>query len=197
MLQRYVRKPRPRVELCEICAAPLAEPHQHLLELDERRVSCSCDPCAILFSSNSRQRFKRIPRDVTRLHDFAMDDHEWESLLIPINLAYFVHNSAAGRVIAQYPSPGGAMESSLDLEYWNAIFERNPVLRKFEPDVEALLVNRIGDEPSYYRAPIDYCLRLVGIIRTQWRGLSGGVEVWKEIGMFFEHLDQLSGGELA
>ena len=195
-LQRYVRKPRARAEGCELCATPLTDLHQHLLELDKHRVACACDACAILFPGSTRQRFKRIPRDITRLYDFGMDDHEWESLLIPINLAYFVHSSAAGRVIAQYPSPGGAMESSLDLEYWNAIVERNPVLKKFEPDVEALLVNRIV-EPRYYRAPIDQCFRLVGILRKHWRGLSGGVEVWKEIDSFFRQLDQLSGGALA
>jgi hypothetical protein len=116
-----------------------------------------------------------------------MDDHEWESLLIPINLAFFVHNTAAQRVMAQYPSPGGAMESSLDLEYWNAIVDRNPVLRHFEPDVEALLVNRLST-PLYFRAPIDQCYRLVGIIRTHWRGLSGGTEVWNEIDRFFKDL---------
>ena len=196
-LQRYVRKPRERVEVCELCAKPLASLHQHLLELEQRRVACACDACAILFAGNSRQRFTRIPRDVVRLNDFAMDGHEWDSLLIPINLAYFVQSSAAGRVVAQYPSPGGAMESSLDLEYWNAIVERNPVLKKFEPDVEALLVNRIGEAPRYYRAPIDHCFRLVGIIRTHWRGLSGGTEVWKEIDDFFRQLDRLSGGALA
>jgi Family of unknown function (DUF5947) len=197
VLQRYVRKPAERPELCELCAKPLTSVHQHLLELDQRRVACACDACAILFPGNSRQRFKRIPRDIVRLHDFALDDHEWDSLLIPINLAYFVNNSAAGRVVAQYPSAGGAMESSLDLEYWNAIVERNPVLRKLEPDVEALLVNRIGDGPRYYRAPIDHCFRLVGLIRTRWRGLSGGAEVWRHIDDFFRELDQLSGGALA
>jgi len=192
-----VRKPRARVEVCELCATALPSDHQHLLELEKHQVTCACEACAILFSGNARQRYQRIPRDVTRLYDFVMDDQEWESLLIPINLAYFVYSSAARRVIAQYPSPGGAMESSLDLEYWNAIVERNPVLKQFEPDVEALLVSRGGDAPRYYRAPIDQCYRLVGILRTQWHGLGGGVEVWKQIDSFFGQLDQLSGGALA
>jgi hypothetical protein len=126
-----------------------------------------------------------------------MDPEEWESLLIPINLAYFVHNSSVGRVLAQYPSPGGAMESSLDLEYWNAIVERNSILKKFESDVEALLVNRISEAPRYYRAPIDQCFRLVGIIRTRWHGLSGGSEVWEAIDQFFAQLDRRSGGQFA
>jgi hypothetical protein len=196
-LQQFVRKPREIVEKCELCATPLVAEHQHLLELDKRRVTCACDPCAILFNGNMRQRFIRIPRDVYLLDTFQMDDQEWESLLIPINLAYFVHNSSAGRVVAQYPSPGGAMESSLDLEYWNSIVERNPILKKFEPDVEALLVNRISTQPRYYRAPIDHCFRLVGIIRTRWHGLSGGSEVWEAIDDFFAGLDRRAGGQLA
>lgn len=196
-LQRFVRKSRERAQVCELCAAPLAPLHQHLLELEKRRVTCACDPCAILFGGNTRQRYRRIPRDIRRLHDFVMDDQEWDSLLIPINLAFFVHSSAAGRVVAQYPSPGGAMESSLDLEYWDAIVERNPVLKKLEPDVEALLVNRISNPPQYYRVPIDQCFRLVGIIRTHWRGLSGGSPVWTEIDRFFQQLNEASGGPRA
>jgi hypothetical protein len=112
-------------------------------------------------------------------------------------LAFFVHNSEAGQTVAQYPSPGGAMESSLDLEYWDAIVKCNPVLKKLEPDVEALLVNRISNPPQYYRAPIDQCFRLVGLIRKHWRGLSGGAEVWSEIDTFFQLMNEASGGNRA
>jgi len=189
-LRQFVRASREQSEVCELCAVAISPGHQHLLELEKRRVTCSCDACSILFGGNAKQRYRRIPRDVCRLQEFTMDDQEWDSLLIPINLAFFVYSSTAARVVAQYPSPGGAMESALDLEYWNAIVERNPVLKKFEPDVEALLVNRLSTgAPQYYRAPIDQCFRLVGIIRTQWRGLSGGQDVWKEIDRYFRQLD--------
>lgn len=196
-LQQFVRKPREPVEVCELCATPLAPMHQHLLEIPKHRILCACDPCAILFVDNSRQPYRRIPRDVRRLNDFQMDDQEWDSLLIPIKLAFFVNSSTAGRVVAQYPSPGGAMESSLDLEYWAAIVNRNPVLSQFADDVEALLVHRISNAPQYYRAPIDHCYRLVGIIRSHWRGLSGGSEVWKQIDEFFEQLSRAAGGRRA
>ncbi len=196
-LQRFVRKPQERVKHCELCAAPLTPLHQHLLELEKRRVDCACDACAVLFGGNSAQRYRRIPRDVRALRDFAMDDQEWESLLTPINMAFFFYSSLVGRVVANYPSPGGAMESSLDLEYWASIVERNPVLNKLEPDVEALLVNRIANPAQYYRAPIDQCFRLVGIIRTHWRGLSGGSDVWKQIDGFFQQLGEASGGQRA
>ncbi|HYG97760.1 MAG TPA: DUF5947 family protein [Terriglobales bacterium] len=192
-LRQFVREQRGPAERCELCAAPLSAGHQHLLELERRRVACACEPCAILFSGSAKQRYRRIPRDVTLLRDFALDDQEWDSLLIPINLAYFVHDSKTGHVVAQYPSPGGAMESSLDLEYWGNIVHRNPVLKKLKPDVEALLVNRIGSTPQYYRAPIDQCFRLVGIIRMHWRGLSGGSDVWLEIDRFFDELKRAAG----
>jgi len=192
-LQQFVRKPRERAEVCELCATAVSPHHQHLLEVDKRRIACACEACAILFGGHAEQRFKRIPRDVRILRDFIIDDMEWESLLIPINLAYFVHSTSAKRVIAQYPSPGGAMESTLDLEYWEQIVARNPVLKSFEPDVEALLVNRVASNRQYYRAPIDQCFRLVGLIRTHWRGLSGGEEVWKQIDRFFDELRLLAG----
>jgi Family of unknown function (DUF5947) len=195
-LLQFARKPRVEMEVCELCAAPLASIHDHLLEVEKRNVVCACNPCAILFGGSTRQRYERIPRDVRRLHDFSMDDHEWESLLIPINLAFFTYSSPRGRVVANYPSPGGVMESSLDIEYWSVIVERNPVLKRFAPDVEALLVNRIG-APQYYRAPIDHCFRLVGTLRLHWRGLSGGSEVWKQIDAFFRDLNELSGGNRA
>jgi len=195
-LQRFVRKPRQRAEACELCAATLAPRHAHLLELNERKIICACDPCAILFDGNSRQRYRRIPRDVVRLREFTMSDQEWDSLLIPINLAFFVRDSAGGRTVAQYPSPGGAMESSLDLEYWQTIIARNPVVARFEPDVEALLVNRMNERREYFRVPIDQCFRLVGLIRKHWHGLSGGAEVWTEIDRFFAELSVMAGEEL-
>jgi hypothetical protein len=196
-LQRFVRKPREQAHSCELCAGRIAGEHQHLLELEKHEIVCACDACAILFADNSRQRYKRIPRQVRRLRDFRMDDQEWESLLIPIKLAFFVESSRAGRVVARYPSPGGAMESSLDLEYWSQIAEHNPVFSTFAPDVEALLVNRVSDPREYYRAPIDHCYRLVGIIRSHWRGLSGGSEVWKQIDVFFAGLNRYAGGHRA
>ncbi len=187
-LQRFVRKTGERLERCELCSAVLLPDHQHLLDLEKHSIACACEPCAVLLGGSAKQHFRRIPRDCWQLQNFTMESGEWESLLIPINLAFFVQSSAAGKTIAQYPSPGGIMESSLDLDYWKCVVERNPVLASFEPDVEALLVNRLKDAPLYYRAPIDQCFRLCGMIRMRWRGLSGGSEVWTGIDRFFEEL---------
>ena len=62
-----------------------------------------------------------------------------------------------------------------------------------EPDVEALLVNRVGHPRRtgcaiYSMVPIDECYKLVGLIRTHWKGFGGGTEVWQEIEKFFADL---------
>ena len=46
-----------------------------------------------------------------------------------------------------------------------------------------------------YRVGIDECYRLVGLIRTHWRGLSGGTAVWDEIHRFFANLKERSGSQ--
>ena len=133
-----------------------------------------------------------MPRDIQFLPEFRLTDVQWDELHLPISLAFFFHSSTAGRVVAAYPSPAGATESLLTLEAWHELEGENPILREMEPDVEALLVNRVGAAREHYRVPIDECYRLVGLIRTNWRGLSGGAEVWAEIQRFFTRLNDKS-----
>jgi hypothetical protein len=131
-----------------------------------------------------------VPRRARFLSDFHLTDAQWEELRLPINLVFFYRSTRAGRVVAVYPSPAGGTESLLTLETWNQLEEENPVLRELEPDVEALLVNRVDRARDHYRVPIDACYRLVGLIRANWRGLSGGTEVWEEISQFFVDLNR-------
>jgi hypothetical protein len=131
-----------------------------------------------------------VPRSVRYLSDFQLTDAQWESLMIPINMAFFFHSTAAEKVLSLYPSPAGATESLLDFESWDEILQGNPVLRSMEPDTEALLVNRVRGAAEYYLLPIDECYKLVGLIRTYWHGLSGGTEVWEAIENFFAELKE-------
>jgi hypothetical protein len=192
-LRQFARKPQRQEEQCEMCSTELRAEHSHLIELTQRRLHCTCDACAMLFSGRAGTKYRRVPRDVRLLANFQMTDAEWDGLLIPINLAFFFQNSMDSRVSALYPSPAGATESLLPLEAWSSIVESNPVLKQLEPDVEALLANRVGQArgtapAEYYIVPIDACYKLVGLIRIHWRGLSGGTEVWQEIGNFFADL---------
>ncbi len=188
-LRRIVTtRPVKPVERCELCSAPLHEGHQHLLELSGRTVACACDGCALLFTRTNAGHYRRIPRRIVFLPDFRIEDGQWDSLMIPINLAYFYERASAGRFVALYPSPAGATESLLDLAAWSDIAANNPVLKGMEGDVEGLLVNRMNGANLHFLAPIDECFRLVGLIRTHWRGLSGGADAWREIDRFFAEL---------
>ena len=190
-LRRFGRRPE-RAEFCELCKMALPPEHSHLIELTQHRLVCSCEACSLLFHGRPGAKYKRVPRDARLLRNFEMSDGDWDGLLIPINLAFFFQSSLDTRVSAFYPSPAGATESLLPQEAWQRILQNNPSLSEMESDVEALLVNRVGHSRAmaaeYYIAPIDACYRLVGLIRMHWSGLSGGTEVWQEIGNFFAQL---------
>jgi hypothetical protein len=121
-----------------------------------------------------------------------MSEAQWDDLLIPIGLAFFLKSSTEGRVLAMYPGAAGSAESLLSLDTWTDIVEENPVLDHMESDVEALLVNRLNQPAEYYLTPIDKCYELVGLIRASWRGLAGGPEVWQKIRDYFAQLKEAS-----
>lgn len=201
-LRQFVRQRKP-IERCEMCGRELAAEHQHLIEPEKRKLVCACDACSVLFTTQAGTKLRRVPRRVRFLADFRMSDSQWNSLMIPIEMAFFFNSSPHGRVVAFYPSPAGATESLLALETWNDVVNDNPILAEMTPDVEALLVNRVGAArgvpAQYYIAPIDECYKLVGLIRMTWHGLSGGTEMWREIASYFAALKEKAGvaGEMA
>jgi hypothetical protein len=193
-LRQFIRPRKRDVERCELCSAEVAADHPHLIEPATRKLQCTCNACAILFSGMGT-RYKRVPRRVLALPKFSLTDGQWDSLMVPISMAFFFRSTPDARVVAFYPSPAGATESLLPLETWKDLEDANPILREMESDVEALLVNRIGhargfNAPEYYVLHIDECYKLVGLIRANWHGFSGGTEVWQQIGSFFEGLKQ-------
>jgi hypothetical protein len=178
------------LERCELCSEPLPPSHRHLLDLTSRELMCACRACTVLFDRREAggAHYRLVPERRLRIDDFALDDLGWADLRIPVDMAFFFHNSQAERVMAFYPSPMGPTESLLELDAWHELERDNPVLGTLEPDVEALLVNRARGAREHFVVPIDDCYRLVGLIRTHWRGLAGGREVWEEIEGFFDRL---------
>src|ERR1700757_1820716 len=87
-LRQFARK-RSTAERCELCSVELSPVHQHVLDPKNRQIVCSCDGCALLFCGQSGAHYLRIPRRIRILSDFQIADLQWESLMIPINLAYF------------------------------------------------------------------------------------------------------------
>lgn len=193
-LRHFLIKP-PEIERCDLCATALAEQHQHLIDPIERRLLCVCDPCAILFTSSGETKYRRVPRDVIALNDFALSDQAWNSLGIPIGLVFIYRSSVADQILAVYPSPAGPTETALDQESWEEMVVDNPVLSKLALDVEALLINRMNGAREYFWLPIDECYKLTGIVRKYWRGFSGGEEGWDQITRFFDRLKERSSPE--
>ena len=196
-LGRLARRPAPpqaQQEHCDLCSAPIPADHRHLLDLTKRELRCTCRPCSLLFDREAaaRDHYRLVPDRRLRLADFELDDALWDELHIPVDMAFFYDDTAAQRVVAFYPSPMGATESQLELRAWTQLEQRNPVLGDLQPDVEALLVNRARGARDHWLVPIDECYSLVGLIRTHWKGLTGGREVWDQLARFFEGLDRRS-----
>jgi hypothetical protein len=186
-IRRFLQRPE-TIERCALCGAALAAEHPHLVELASRRLRCACPACALLFGGTGELRYRRVPDRVRLIDDLVLDDATWDALQLPINLAFFVRSTPLGQVLALYPSPAGATESLVAAEAWSSLEAANPALREIEPDVEGLLVNRVGTAREAYRAGLDVCYRLVGLIRKHWRGLSGGPAVWGAVTGFFDEL---------
>jgi hypothetical protein len=182
------------LERCELCGEPIAPEHRHLLDLESRELMCSCRACSILFDRKAAggSHFRLVPDRRLRLDGFDLDDASWAELRIPVDMAFFFRLGREDRMVALYPSPAGPTESLLELDSWQDLELRNPVLRTLEPDVEALLVNRARGAREHYLVPIEDPFRLVALIRTSWRGLTGGKEVWQQIEGFFVELSSRS-----
>jgi hypothetical protein len=101
-----------------------------------------------------------------------------------------MRSGVSGEIIALYPSAVGATECQLELEAWDRLCARNPVLARLEPDAEALIVNRLADPPQHAIIPIDECYRLVGLIKSRWEGISGGRAIEDAVAEFFATLER-------
>jgi len=186
-LDRFARSSA-AVERCDLCGVGLAVAHEHLAEPATRRLLCCCSACALLFSAQEAGRYRRVSPRCEPLPELQVPDGLWGRLGVPVGLAFFVHRSAPGGVMAVYPSPAGPLESPVAAEDWAALVAANAVLRDLEPDVEALLVNRTGGARDHFRVSLDRCYELIGLIRTHWQGFTGGPALWDGVGRFFAAL---------
>lgn len=173
-----------------MCGVEVGPSHGHVADLENQRLLCACRPCHLLFTGTGAGggRFRALPEVVRWVKGIAISEVQWDDLQIPVDLVFVFRQGQAEHHSACYPGPGGATESLLDLSSWDAVLEANPVLRMVEPDVEAVLLRRSRAGVEGYLVPIDVCYALVGLVRRDWVGLSGGREVWTGIEAFFDDL---------
>jgi hypothetical protein len=191
-------RPVPRAgEACELCGEPLPDEHRHLVDLSSRTLMCACRGCFLLFEAEGAGggHFRSVPERYVAFENFELSPAQWDSLQIPVSVAFFFMNSSLQRVAAFYPGPAGATESELPLESWDEVVGPNPVLATMQPDVEAFLVRaRTGPQGAgptrrgaeCYIVPIDACYELVGHLRLLWRGFDGGTEANRKLDAFFD-----------
>jgi len=181
--------PRPRPgERCDMCDEPVADRHEHVVNVDSRSLMCTCRGCWMLFAPSGGGRYRAVPDRYALVDGFTMSGDAWDSFQIPVSVAFFFHNSSLGRVTAFYPSPAGATESLLELGAWDKLVAGNPVLATLIADVEALLVRVTEGEQVAFVVPIDACYELVGHMRRLWRGFDGGREAKDALDQFFADL---------
>jgi hypothetical protein len=193
---RLTVRPTPRPEAsecaaCELCGQPVPAEHAHLFAVHTRTLACSCRACAVLFDAGAGSRYRRVRTRAQSLA-LALSEARWEELAVPVGLAFFRRTSPHGGVIAAYPGPAGAVETEVDTAAWERLTRENPAVSDLEPDVEALLVNRLDRvAAAYWRLSIDHCYRLTALVRRRWRGVSGGDEVVPEVRRFFQSLEEV------
>lgn len=182
----------PAGERCEMCAESITGEHQHVVNVEGRRVMCVCRACYLLFTdSQAELHYRAVPDRYLWFPDFALDRAGWERLQIPVGLAFFFRNSALGRTVAFYPGPAGATESELDLTAWTDIRTADPRVDMAADDTEALIVrmpDNGAEPPACYLVPIDACYEFIGRMRLLWCGFDGGQEVRAFIENFFDGL---------
>ena len=191
-LSRFLqqRPSAPPGSVCDMCAEQVTEDHPHVVNLDGRRLMCTCRGCYLLFSAGGSGggKYRQVPNTYSHDPEFTLTPAQWDGLQIPVSMAFFFHNSALGEVVALYPSPAGATESTLPLDAWADIVKTNPRLAAALPDVEAVLVRKASAGFECFLVPIDVCYELVGRVRKLWKGFDGGQEMWSDLDKFFEEI---------
>ena len=177
-------------ERCEMCAEVLADRHGHLVDTENRSLACACRACYLLFTHEGAAggRYRAVPERIRHDPGRPLTDEDWNELQIPVAMAFFFFNSALGRVVAGYPSPGGTTECELDLAAWDRIAAAYPLFAEMAPDVEAIFVNRTDNGNEVFLIPIDECYSLVGELRMYWTGFDGGAEVRAALAAFLDGL---------
>jgi hypothetical protein len=181
----------PEPDRCQLCNIQLDGRHGHLVDTDKRSLACACRACYLLFThqgAGAGGRYRAVPERICHDPDRPLTDAEWGELDIPVAMAFFFLNSALGRVVAGYPSPGGPTECELDLEAWDRLAADHPLFAAMTPDVEAIFVNRTELGNEVFLIPIDMCYSLVGELRMLWQGFDGGAEVRAALATFLTGL---------
>ncbi len=161
-----------------------------MVDTRTRALECACRACYLLFTQPGagHGQHRAVPDRYRYTPAFAGGARLWDSVAIPVRTAFFLTNSISHRTTAFYPGPAGATESLLSIEAWAEVLRDSPVGAVPAEDTEALLVRKLTERFECFLIPVDVCYRLVGLVRTYWKGFDGGSQTWQAIEDFFAGL---------
>jgi hypothetical protein len=188
---------RHELKHCDVCGMVVEFQPSYLVHPASRRLMFCCETCATNLVGGGSGKYRRVPKSVQILADLKMSDAQWDSLSLPINLAFLYYSSPDRGVLVVCPSASGPNEIALPAPQWEDLVRDNPILRTFQPDVEGLLINRVGPTRRYFRAPIDQCFKLTAFIKDHWSGVTGGVDIWRKLEWCFDRWKHVATTQIA
>ena len=190
-LRQFVRS-RPRPSAASCAAIGLAAEHSHLVEPASRQLVCSCDACSILFSgqqsraistgSQRRRVLAGLPTDRCPMGRSTSTDQPG-----------LFHDKHAGRPRARLlPESGRGHRIAPGARGLARLGGGEPDPRPTRAGCRSTPGQSDEQGSRVLPRPIDECYKLVGLIRANWRGLSGGSGSLGGSGQFFTRLKKRS-----
>src|SRR4051794_41864267 len=101
MAQRAAQEREEALERCDLCGAPIAADHRHLLDVASRELMCACRPCALLFDRDAAgaggRHYRLLPDRRPRVDDPRPRDRTWADPGPPGDQAVFFRPTPAAR----------------------------------------------------------------------------------------------------
>ena len=203
--QRSTRRPAATGERCEMCSAPVADEHQHVVDVQSRSADVHLPALlpAVHRPAGRRCATARSPTatcpspasgSTRRTGTTCRSPSGWRSCSATARRS---GSSRSTRARPARPSP------SSPLDAWERVVAANPGARHRAARRRGAAGPR--GEPGDGRGvhchvvPIDACYELVGRMRATWRGFDGGQEARAALDEFFDEVEraQPAGGGAA
>ncbi|OLZ11328.1 DUF5947 family protein [Sulfobacillus thermosulfidooxidans] len=188
-VKNWVREDSTRTEedVCEVCNRLIPQTgHRHLLRLQTGQVVCACQHCALLFDAPGQSQYQSIPTRIISLGRAMLDMEFWDRISSPVHLVGIVKRRG-GQAEIFYPSPAGAVSGGpISREFLTLPLQE--ALDTMSDEVEVLLFADLSGMTEGFLIPLDRFYELIGLLRLNWQGLSGGNDVSRRIRQFFDQL---------
>ena len=192
-------RPAARCDRCGVGLLPDPR-HAHLFSYSRRSLLCACAACSAPYREGviGKERspaYRLVPSRVERIDALSLTQADWEELGIPVQIAFLLKNQrengwrlGRGRGPSRLSQPGreygiGHPAGGVDPPLVQLLSARATRAGRRSP-----ARRQAPRQARYFRAPIDECYRLAGLLRSHWEGFAGGPRVGAAVDDFFAEL---------